>query len=51
MVIEAERTQRSEVEAALDLVRVCPNITMLLNKVQLTSSHTFGAYDYYGNYS
>ncbi len=51
MVIEAERTQRSEVEAALDLVRVCPNITMLLNKVQLTSSHTFGAYDYYGTYS
>ena len=51
LVIEAERTQRSEVEAALDLIRVCPNITMLLNKVQLTSSHTFGAYDYYGNYS
>ena len=51
MVIEAERTQRNEVEAALDLVRVCPNITMLLNKVQLTSSHTFGAYDYYGTYS
>ena len=51
MVIEAERTQRSEVEAALDLVRVCPVITMLLNKVQLTTNHTFGAYDYYGNYS
>ena len=51
MVIEAERTQRNEVEAALDLVRVCPNITMLLNKVQLTSSNTFGAYDYYGTYS
>lgn len=51
MVIEAERTQRNEVEAALDLVRICPNITMLLNKVQLTSSNTFGAYDYYGTYS
>jgi protein-tyrosine kinase len=51
MVIEAERTQRSEVEAALELVRVCPTITMLLNKVRLTTSHTFGAYDYYGNYS
>lgn len=51
MVIEAERTQRSEVEAALDLVRVCPNITMLLNKVKLTTSHTFGAYDYYGSYT
>ena len=51
MVIEAERTQRSEVEAALELVRVCPTITMLLNKVRMTTSHTFGAYDYYGNYS
>ncbi|MBC7800270.1 MAG: hypothetical protein H7Z10_06590 [Gemmatimonadaceae bacterium] len=51
MVIEAERTQRSEVEAALELVRVCPTITMLLNKVKLTTSHTFGAYDYYGSYT
>ncbi len=51
MVIEAERTQRTEVEAALDLVRVCPVITMLLNKVRLTTSHTFGAYDYYGSYT
>lgn len=51
MVIEAERTQRSEVEAALDLVRVCPTITILLNKVKLTTSHTFGAYDYYGTYT
>lgn len=51
MVVEAERTQRSEVEAALELVRVCPTITMLLNKVKLTTSHTFGAYDYYGSYT
>lgn len=51
MVIEAERTQRTEVEAALELVRVCPTITMLLNKVRLTTSHTFGAYDYYGSYT
>ena len=51
MVIEAERTQRTEVDAALDLVRVCPVITMLLNKVRLTTSHTFGAYDYYGSYT
>jgi len=51
MVIEAERTQRTEVEAALELIRICPTITMLLNKVRLTTSHTFGAYDYYGNYS
>ena len=51
MVVEAERTQRTEVEAALDLVRVCPAITILLNKVRLTTSHTFGAYDYYGSYT
>ena len=50
MVVEAERTQRTEVEAAIDLVRVCPTITILLNKVKLTTSHTFGAYDYYGSY-
>lgn len=51
MVVEAERTQRNEVEAALDLVRVCPRITVLLNKVRLTTSNTFGAYDYYGSYT
>ena len=48
MVVEAERTQRDEVEAALDLLRACPTITMLLNKVRMTNSATFGAYDYYG---
>ena len=51
LVVEAERTQRSEVEAAVDLVRVCPTITMLLNKVRMTTSHTFGAYDYFGSYT
>ena len=51
LVVEAERTQRSEVEAAVDLVRVCPSITLLLNKVRMTTSHTFGAYDYFGSYT
>ena len=51
LVVEAERTQRSEVEAAVDLVRVCPAITLLLNKVRMTTSHTFGAYDYFGSYT
>ena len=51
LVVEAERTQRSEVEAAIELVRVCPTITMLLNKVRMTTSHTFGAYDYFGSYT
>ena len=51
MVVEAERTQRNEVEAALDLIKLCPKITLLLNKIRTTSSNTFGAYDYYGSYS
>ena len=51
LVVEAERTQRTEVEAAVDLVRVCPSITLLLNKVRMTTSHTFGAYDYFGSYT
>ena len=48
MVVEAERTQRSELEASLELICTCPNITLLLNKVRLTTNHTFGAYHYYG---
>jgi receptor protein-tyrosine kinase len=48
MVVEAERTQRSELEAALELIRACPNVTLVLNKVRQTNSHTFGAYYYYG---
>ncbi len=51
MIVEAERTQRNEVEAAIDMVKVCPNITMLLNKVRMTSGHTFGSYDYFGSYT
>lgn len=46
MVVEAERTRRNEVEAALDLVQTCPTITLLLNKTQLATSDTFGAYYY-----
>ena len=51
MVVEAERTQRNEVEAAIDLIRICPTITMLLNKVRMSSGHTFGSYDYFGSYT
>ncbi len=46
-VIEAERTQREEVEAALDLIQACPLIMLLLNKVQVTNRYTFGAYSNY----
>ena len=51
VVVEAERTQRSEVEAAIEMIKICPAITLLLNKVRMTSSHTFGSYDYFGSYT
>ena len=50
MVVQAERTQRNEVEAALDLVDACPRIHLLLNKVELAVSDAFGAYGGYGAY-
>lgn len=43
-VVEAERTQRSEIEAALELIEVCPNVKLMLNKIQSSASYTFGAY-------
>ena len=45
-VIEAERTQRDEVEASLDLIQTCPTITLLLNKVQMSTPRSFGVYSY-----
>jgi len=46
-VVEADRTQRHEVEASLDLIQACPNITLVLNKQQVSSRYTFGAYSSY----
>lgn len=46
-VVEAERTQRDEVEAALDLIQACPMVMLLLNKVQVSTRYTFGAYSNY----
>ncbi|MDE2517495.1 MAG: hypothetical protein KGL12_15820, partial [Rhodospirillales bacterium] len=46
-LVEAERTQRDEIEASLDLIQACPTITLLLNKVQVSSRYTFGAYSSY----
>ncbi|MBU6497231.1 MAG: hypothetical protein KGJ41_05485 [Rhodospirillales bacterium] len=51
LVVEAERTQRNEVVAALDLIKACPSVTLMLNKIKLTTSYTFGAYHYFGTYS
>lgn len=46
-VVEADRTQRDEIEASLDLVQACPTITLVLNKQQISSRYTFGAYSSY----
>ncbi len=51
MVVEAEKTQRNEIVAALDLIKACPAITLMLNKIKLTTSYTFGAYHYFGTYN
>ena len=44
MVVEAEKTQRNEVEAAMDILHSCPTITLLLNKVQVSNRFSFGTY-------
>jgi receptor protein-tyrosine kinase len=46
-VVEAERTQRGEIEASLDLLQACPTIALVLNKQQMSSRYTFGAYSSY----
>jgi receptor protein-tyrosine kinase len=46
-VVEADRTQRDEIEASLDLIQACPTITLVLNKQQMSSRYTFGAYSSY----
>jgi len=51
MVVEAGRTQRSELTAALDLVKACPSLQLVLNKVRLTHRHSFGSYYYFGQSS
>ena len=46
-MVEAYRTRRDEVEASLDLIQACPNIALVLNKQQVSSRYTFGAYSSY----
>jgi receptor protein-tyrosine kinase len=48
MVVDAERTQRNEVEAALDMMEACPLLQLVLNRVGVTGSDSFGAYGDYG---
>lgn len=48
MVVDAEATQRNEVEAALDMMEACPVLQLLLNRARLTANDSFGAYGDYG---
>ncbi len=50
MVVEAGKTQRAELDAALDLIRASPRIMLMLNKVAGRSTASFGAYSYSGDY-
>jgi protein-tyrosine kinase len=50
MVVEAGRTQRSELEAALEMIKSCPKVVMLLNKQAGRARSSFGAYSYTGEY-
>jgi receptor protein-tyrosine kinase len=46
-VVEANRTQETEIEESIRLISTCPNISLLLNKVEGTASDHFGSYGYY----
>jgi protein-tyrosine kinase len=46
-VVEADQTQQEEVEAGIALVRACPNISLLLNKVRNSATDQFGSYSNY----
>jgi protein-tyrosine kinase len=48
MIVEAGHTQRAELAASLELVKACPNLILVLNKVRLTHRHSFGSYYYFG---
>ncbi len=46
-VVEANRTQEPEIDELLRLISTCPNISLILNKTEGTSSDYFGSYGYY----
>ncbi len=46
-VVEANRTQEAEIEESLRLISACPNISLVLNKMEGTTSEHFGSYGYY----
>lgn len=46
LVVRAETTQRSEVEASLDMLEACPTLQLVLNQARVSASDSFGAYGY-----
>ena len=50
MVVEAGRTQRAELEAAMEMIKACPKVVLLLNKQAGRNRSSFGAYSYTGEY-
>lgn len=48
VVVRAEATQRSEVEAALDMLDACPMLQLVLNRASGSTPDSFGAYGYEG---
>jgi protein-tyrosine kinase len=46
-VVEANRTQEPEIDESLRLISTCPNISLILNKIEGASSDYFGSYGYY----
>lgn len=46
-VVEANRTQQTEIEEALRLISACPNISLVLNKTDWDSPEQFGSHGYY----
>jgi protein-tyrosine kinase len=46
-VVEADITQKAEIEVSLELIESCPTISLLLNKQRIVSGRGFGAYSSY----
>jgi receptor protein-tyrosine kinase len=45
VVVDAQRTARNEVEAALDVLEACPVLQLLLNRVRFDDGGSFGTAD------
>jgi receptor protein-tyrosine kinase len=46
LVVEADTTQKNELESALRLLHACPNIMLMLNKMHIKADAVFGSYYY-----